>query len=202
MAIDEVRLPPEIEVGAQGGPGFKTSIIELWSGHERRNVDWQRERGRWDIGYGARDLSDIQEIAAFFRARQGRARGFRFKDWTDFEAVGTNIGVATAGQTQFQLRKQYVSGLVTYNRVVYRPVDGTITMYIDAVEEPDWTVDLTTGVVTFAVGLSAGQIVTADFEFDIPVRFDVDQLNITASLIDPDGSIASAPNIPIVELRQ
>jgi uncharacterized protein (TIGR02217 family) len=53
--------------------------------------------------------------------------------------------------------------------------------------------------VTFTVGHipGSGQAVTAGFEFDVPVRFDTDQLEINLSQIEA-GSI---PHIPIVEIR-
>ena len=39
-----------------------------------------------------------------------------------------------------------------------------------------WTVDTTTGVVTFTAAPAGGVIVRAGFEFDVPVRFDTDKL--------------------------
>jgi uncharacterized protein (TIGR02217 family) len=53
--------------------------------------------------------------------------------------------------------------------------------------------------VTFAGGHipAEGAAVTAGFEFDVPVRFDADRLEVNLSLIEA-GSI---PNIPIVEIR-
>jgi len=204
MSFDEVRLNPAIERGAQGGPGFRTSVIELWSGHEKRNVNWQRERGRWDIGYGVRDVATLKDVLAFFRARQGRARGWRFKDWLDYTAIGENLGVATAMQTTVQLRKQYVSGAVTYNRFIYKPVVGTTVIYVDDIEEDDVTINTTTGVVTFLTPLTGGEIITADFEFDVPVRFDIDQIQVSLDMFDEaqEDGFGAIPNIPIVELRQ
>ena len=45
---------------------------------------------------------------------------------------------------------------------------------------------------------AAGVLVTAGFEFDVPVRFDTDRLDVTWDL-DRLGSIAS---IPLVEVRR
>ncbi len=68
-----------------------------------------------------------------------------------------------------------------------------------AADPLDYAVNTTTGVVIFTVGHipGAGQAVTAGFEFDVPVRFDTDQLEINLSQIEA-GSI---PHIPIVEIR-
>ena len=61
-----------------------------------------------------------------------------------------------------------------------------------------WTVDTTTGIVTFSAPPAAGVVITAGFEFDVPVRFDTDELPITLD-IERMGSIAS---IPLIEIRR
>ncbi len=57
-----------------------------------------------------------------------------------------------------------------------------------------------TGVVTFEAGHipAAGALVTAGFEFDVPVRFDTDQLKINLA----GFSAGDVPDIPIAEIRQ
>ena len=61
-----------------------------------------------------------------------------------------------------------------------------------------WSVDATTGIVTFDSAPGAGAPVTAGFQFDVPVRFDTDQLDVTLDL-ERLGSITS---IPLVEIRR
>ena len=61
-----------------------------------------------------------------------------------------------------------------------------------------WTIDSTTGIITFAAAPGAGVSVTAGFEFDVPVRFDTDELPVTLD-IERLGSITS---IPLVEVRR
>ena len=61
-----------------------------------------------------------------------------------------------------------------------------------------WTVDTTTGVVTFDTAPAAGVAVTAGFAFDVPVRFDTDALDVTLDL-ERLGSITS---IPLLEIRR
>ena len=62
-----------------------------------------------------------------------------------------------------------------------------------------FTVDVTTGRVTFLTGQipTAGQVITAGFEFDCPVRFDTDKLEINVQGFR-HGAI---PHIPIIEVR-
>ena len=61
-----------------------------------------------------------------------------------------------------------------------------------------WTVDTTTGVVTFTTAPAGGVAVRAGFEFDVPVRFDSDTLDVTLDF-ERLGSITS---IPLLEIRR
>ena len=198
MAFDEIRLPEDVERGAVGGPLFKTTVHTLGSGFEVRNIDWSDARGEWDIGYGIQDRAANDAVISFFYARQGRGRGFRFKDWSDFEVITGNIGTGDGLNTDFQLRKQYVSGAVTYNRTITKPVAGTVRIFLDGIETFDFVVDTTTGVVTMGVAPGGGVVVTATFEFDVPVRFDTDKLDVNVEWFKAE----SIPQIPVIELRQ
>ena len=66
ITFDEVRLPVELALGARGGPERRTEIVTLGSGFEHRNQLWAHSRRRWNIGYGIRDLAQLEEIVAFF----------------------------------------------------------------------------------------------------------------------------------------
>ena len=130
----------------------------------------------WDVASGLKKQAQIDELIAFFRARRGKAYGFRFKDWTDYKASGQLLGTGDDVLTQFQLVKHYPSGSVIEVRTITKPVAGTVKVYLDGVEQlSGWSVDTTTGLVTFSTAPALGVEVTADFEFDVPVRFDTDQ---------------------------
>jgi uncharacterized protein (TIGR02217 family) len=78
-------------------------------------------------------------------------------------------------------------------------VAGTVRIALGGVEQPSgWSVNTTTGVVTFGSAPGAGVAVTAGFEFDVPVRFDTDVLDVRLDL-ERLGSITS---IPLLELRR
>ena len=77
--------------------------------------------------------------------------------------------------SNFQLRKQYISGNTTVNRPVTKPVEDSYSIFIDGIEQVeavDYTLDTTTGVITFNTAPANNEVITANFEFDIPVRFD------------------------------
>ncbi|SLN50898.1 hypothetical protein PSA7680_02634 [Pseudoruegeria aquimaris] len=208
MAFHEVRFPDDISRGARGGPERRTQIVELASGDEERNASWASSRRRYDVAYGIRRADDLAAVVAFFEARNGRLYGFRFKDWADFKSClpsqtpsATNqvIGTGDGTTTAFQLVKAYASGAQTWTRAITKPVAGSVTVAIDGVEQATgWSIDTTTGLVTFDTAPASGAAITVGFEFDVPVRFDTDTLDVTLD-IERLGSITS---IPLLEIRR
>jgi uncharacterized protein (TIGR02217 family) len=210
MAFHEVRFPAGISLGASGGPERRTEIVVLGSGHEERNSRWADSKRSWNAGYGIKRVDDLHAVIAFFEERRGRFHGFRFKDWSDYKScppeatvspLDQEIGEGTGALASFQLKKTYGSAFAPWIREIRKPVSGTVVVAVDGVTASgsDYTVNTATGVITFAGGHipAEGAVVTAGFEFDVPVRFDTDKLEVNLSLIEA-GSI---PNIPIVEIR-
>lgn len=203
----EERLPDEVERGAVGGPMFKTVITPLESGHEQRNIQWSQSRGEWDIGYGLAHLDEtggghsgfyLNQVIDFFYARRGRAVGFRFKDWTDYQISNQIIGVGNAVLTDFQVVKIYNEVGVSYTREITKLVDATLSVTVDGLLTVDYTVDINTGLITFNSPPADGAVIAVTCEFDVPVRFDTDKLDITA-FTALAGTIGS---LTIVEVRQ
>lgn len=197
MAFIEVQFPTDISYGSSGGPEYATDVVASSSGYEQRNVNWDQARTRYNVAHGVKTKAQLDALIAFFRARKGRAHGFRFKDWTDYQATET-LGTGDGTRTQFQLIKSYVSGVVTETRTIKKPVAGTVQVYKNAVlQSSGVSVGTTTGVVTFTVAPTVGQVITASFQFDVPVRFDTDKLSAS---LDAYG-IHSWLDIPLVEVR-
>lgn len=211
MAFHDVRFPTRISFGSSGGPERRTEIVELANGFEERNTPWAHARRRYDAGYGLTGRDDLHEVIAFFEARRGRLHGFRYKDHTDFKSCPPVTDVTPAdqpigtgdGATQaFQLTKTYASGDDSYTRPIAKPVAGTVRIAVDGAEQTDGTdvtVDHTNGLVTFAFLAipGPGASITAGYEFDVPVRFDTDHLDIRLS----DILAGDIPSIPLVEVR-
>jgi uncharacterized protein (TIGR02217 family) len=202
MSFDNIRLPDDIERGALGGPAFNTSVISLVSGYEQRQSNWSRTRGSWDIGYGVQSKEDLEDVISFFYGRQGRARGFRFKDWTDYEIGSTGspqaIALGDDAQEKFQIVRRYTQGGVTFDRPVTRLVSGTVSVFEDGSAASSNTVDVNTGIITFGTPPGPGVVIGVVAEFDVPVRFDTDKLDLRALRDD----VLSVPSIPIVEIRE
>ena len=208
MAFHEVRFPDNISRGARGGPERRTQVVELASGDEERNASWANSRRRYDVAYGIRRADDLAAVVAFFESRNGRLHGFRYKDWGDYKsglpsqaitATDQQIGTGTGSLQTFQLVKRYTSGAQTWVRTIAKPVAGTVRVALGMVEQMSgWTLDASTGVITFTTAPANGVIVRAGFEFDVPVRFDSDTLDVTLDF-ERLGSITS---IPLLEIRK
>ncbi len=208
MAFHEIRFPDVISRGAKGGPERRTRIVELASGDEERNASWANSRRRYDVSYGVRRADDLAAVVAFFEARNGRLHAFRFKDWSDYKSCLPSatpaptdqiIGTGNGSTTTFALTKTYASGAQSWARAILKPVAGTVAVSLNGVAQGSgWSVNTTTGIVTFAVPPTTGAVIRAGFEFDVPVRFDTDELPVTLD-IERTGSI---PSIPLIEVRR
>jgi uncharacterized protein (TIGR02217 family) len=208
MAFHEVRFPDNISRGARGGPMRRTQIVTLASGREERNASWADSRRNYDAAYGIRRADDLAAVIDFFEARDGRLHGFRWKDWADYKSCPPSqppaptdqvLGIGDGVTDAFQLRKEYASGAQSYWRVIRKPVSGTVRVTVNGNELlSGWSVDVSTGIVTFDTPPGDGEGVTAGFEFDVPVRFESDRLDVTLD-IERLGSITS---IPLIEIRE
>ncbi|WP_439271855.1 DUF2460 domain-containing protein [Pseudochrobactrum sp. HB0163] len=192
MSFVEVQFPTDISYGASGGPIFMTDVVATVSGHEQRNSKWSQSRAKYNVASGIKTEAQWQALIAFFRARRGMAIGFRFKDWSDYKAE--NQPLKSLGGNEYQLVKQYVSGAAVYERDITKPVTGTVKLYEDSIlQASGWSIDTATGIIT----TSLSGTLTADFEFDVPVRFDTDEMSISMDSFDA-GNWGS---IPLIEVR-
>ena len=207
IPFHEVRFPTAVAFGASGGPERKTDIVALGSGHEERNSRWADSRRRYNAGYGVKSLDDLHAVIAFFEERRGRLYGFRWKDRADWKSCAPSaapaatdqaIGTGDGATTEFQLVKTYGSVHAPWTRTIAKPVAGSILVAVDGTPLSEgWSCDETTGIVTFATAPADGAAITAGYEFDVPVRFDTDTLEINLSHF----AAGDIPAIPLVEIR-
>lgn len=178
---NEVFAPPQ-GFQTSGGPVWQTSIVPLASGSETRNTRRARPLRHWSVMGVPVSRSDADELIRFFNARSGAFQGFRFRDpFTSQSAEPTTpfdqqLGTGDGVTTQFQL---VLDDGALAPRTITRPVTGSIRVAVDGVESEAFTVDDTTGVVTFTSPPVNGAVITAGFSFDTPVRFDQDTLEIS-----------------------
>lgn len=208
MSFHDVRFPVALSIGSSGGPERRTEIVTLSNGFEERNSPWTHSRRRYDAGVGVHSLDDLAAVLAFFEARRGQLYAFRWKDWADFKSClpsatpsprDQRIGTGDGTRVRFSLVKRYELGDEAYVRPITKPVAGTVRIAVGGIERSgaDVSIDANTGLVTFTTAPAKDALVTAGFEFDVPVRFDTDQIAIShASFLA--GSI---PAVPVVEVR-
>jgi uncharacterized protein (TIGR02217 family) len=190
----DISFPLYIARGATGGPSFSTSVVTLASGAEERNILWANSRGKWNISTGIRTREQMLDVIAFFHVVKGRAYSFRLKDWNDYSATDQLLVEITS--TVWQLVKRYDIGGFEHIRTITKPVVGTVIVMDGGAPVAPSGIDYQTGQVTFAS--APGSNPTANFEFDVPVRFDTDHLPVQANAWDQQ--IVS--QIDLVEVRE
>lgn len=209
MSFHEVQFPTSLSFGALGGPQRRVDVVTLANGYEERNTPWAHSRRVYDAGLGLRSLDDVEAVIAFYEARFGQMFGFRWKDWSDYKSSipsakpdrgDQQIALGDGVTTRFQLIKTYRSGGHTYARPIKKPVLGSVVIAVeqdDKKDTIDYTVDDTTGMITFVHPPDPDTRVFAGYEFDVPVRFDSDSL-LTNIASFHAGQV---PDIPVREVR-
>jgi uncharacterized protein (TIGR02217 family) len=209
MNFHEVRFPASLSFGSLGGPERRTEVVTLANGFEERNTPWTHSRRRYDAGVGMRSLDDIETMIAFFEARRGPLFGFRWKDWQDFRSCKASevvscddqiIGEGDGVQTEFYLVKTYASGGFDYQRPITKPIAATLKIGVDGVELSEgveWTADVSKGAINFVAAPELGAVVSAGFEFDVPVRFAVDAIQTSVA----SYQAGDVPSVPVIEVR-
>lgn len=208
VEFHETRFPLDVALAASGGPEWRTDVVVLGSGHEHRNARWARSRRHYDAGSGVKSLDGLAAVLAFFEERRGRLYGFRWHDRLDGkscapsqtpQATDQTIGTGDGERVAFPLTKTYGVALDPYARRIVKPVAGSVRVAVDGIAlapESAFACDPATGLVTFAVAPAVGLAITAGYAFDVPVRFDIDRLEVDLAAF----TAGSIPRIPLIEL--
>jgi uncharacterized protein (TIGR02217 family) len=189
MSFHDVTFPMRIARGAIGGPVRRTNIATRKNGKETRIATNANSLRRWQIASKNADLNDLATVVDFYEGRLGRLYTFRFRDPFDNKSCAPNnvptetdqkIGVGDDANKVFQLVKNYGDAANYYARKITKPVLNTVLIAIDGTLKPTgFVVDYSTGIINFTIAPSAGQIITAGFEFDCMARFDNEQLELS-----------------------
>ncbi|MEL6111209.1 MAG: DUF2460 domain-containing protein [Pseudomonadota bacterium] len=208
MAFHDSLFPLDIAFNSEGGPTRRTEITTLVSGQEVRNSPWHGSRRRFNAGYGVKTLKDIETVIAFFEARHGQLHSFRFRDPFDHKSSPMNaqpgdqdqtLGLGDGVRTIFACRKRYEEGEGFYERLIRCPVMETVQISVDGTPQTlgsDVAFEPQEAAFVFSAAPASGAVITAGFLFDVPVRFDTDQLQISLAAFEA-GDI---PNIPLIEV--
>lgn len=187
MSYHDDLFPIGISYGARGGPQFSTTVLELASGYEKRNINWSKVKARYNVAHGVRTPEQMAELLNFFYARYGKAYTFPFLDHQDHKIVNQQLGIGDGATTSFQIYKRYQSKTYFYDRLItkLRPdtignvtVDG-VPYVLDSDDDNGYSLDMLSGQVVFKVApITDAVIVLTYIEFYVHVRFDVDYMDI------------------------
>lgn len=195
--FNEARLLDCVAYGSNFGQEFNTRIVQLRSGVERRNISWTLPLGRYSVMYTALRPADHVKVRGAHMASAGSAIPFRFKDWSDYQATAELIGTGTGALQSLQLVKAYSFGSVSISRIIKKPVAGAVQLYADGAAIAS-TTNTETGVVTFLADAAA--VITWSGEFDVPVRFESDRLDVDP-VARAGGGFALSADVDLVEVR-
>ena len=217
MAFKEIRFPTDVSWGSRGGPQHSNEIINVASGAVSVVSRLDTPRMVFDAKEALKNKDETAVLLDFGRIVAGSFSGFRFFDHVDHTTAPNHrdlpafddvqIGIGDGVQTQFQLFKEYSFGGWTKKRIITKPIHGetindvsySVEVGINGAQQSTgWSVDTTTGVITFTVPPTKGHVVTSGFAFDVPAGFgeEVDE-GLLISLNDFEDE--EIPSVPIYE---
>lgn len=204
IAIVNQRFEPPIGFQTSGGPGWKTQIVSLTSGAEARNALWAGPLRKWQISGVPVNETASRQLIQFFNARSGTAQGFLFRDpfgystaepGNSISSLDEAIGEGDGATREFQLS---LDDGGAQRRVITRPVPGSLRVAINGVETNAFSLNDKTGILTFDTAPPAAGIITAGFEFDVPVRFEADRLELS----QPANGAFQLVRLSLIEVRE
>ena len=190
------RFPTDVSYGMLSSTYFDTEIIETHTGNEYRNIRNPFGRNKYSIVGAVRTNEQTRQLINFFRSVRGKAIGFRFKDWLDYQVVDQEICVADGRTKKYQLIKTYSLGTVLEVRKITKPVYGSVEIFLDNKKTRLANIDYDNGNITFPKPPKKGAKIKANFEFDVPVRFNTDILSVSLENFD----VNSFENLELIEL--
>lgn len=182
MSFIEVQLPKTVARGFSGGPVFSTDVVIVASGSEQRNQNRQDARAEYRATFQNRQAAETKLLIEFFRARKGKFEGFRLNDAIDYAVAYADSSFISLGSNKYQMCRTYTSGGSGSQRRILKPVAGSVSIRVGGVVKTagvDYTLDTTTGIVTMLVGAPPPAPTDWAGEFDVPVRFDRDRMEVS-----------------------
>ncbi len=217
--LNSAIFPVDINLGSSGGPVFSTDVIEYGNGTEFRDSKWSSSRATINAAYNIKRREDALGIFNLFQVAKGRLNSFRVKDILDFSSKANGhgtpaqtdqtIGTGNGATTQFQIIKTYTRDGYTQTRKITAPITGSLLVEVDGVlktETTDYTVDYTTGIITFVVAPPNEDVVKVGYFYHVKMRFDTDDLSqlqfVLAYGNSPDNDRLSYGEIPLKEVLE
>lgn len=195
MNFHDINMPEFIESFGVGKPEFSTSSAVTKSGREARHLDREHVCQKYLIKNAKLSADEFEQFNSFFKARRGSNFAFRFRDYADYKVTNGFIAKGDGSLNKFQLKKTYADPISPYVRVITKPVNNSVVVYINNVRVVS-IVDYNEGVVTLPNPLAGGEVLTVDFMFDVAVRFSLDSFEYSYS----NNGCIELSNIELIEV--
>lgn len=111
-------LDEEVNYGFEGGPEYKTNVIDLENRFEERDSAWKYPKHKYSANLG--NLNDVarERVIKIFHACRGRRHSFMFLDYNDYQAIDEVVNTFIGTLNPIQLYKTYTFG----NAYTIRPI--------------------------------------------------------------------------------
>jgi len=208
MTFLNIRFPRGIADGSEGGPGFSTDVVEVDSGFDQRIARWDEGMLTFNVAKGVDTAAKMHELMRFFRVVKGRANAFLYPDALDYATWdwdGQNpgtvaiddqpLGTGDGSTYVFQLTKTYTyddgeHAVQSVTRTIAKPIGSTVVVGVaasaaaSAVQVTNWSLDETTGVLTF---LSRASVIGNDISVAGTNRFQSSGSTIFSTFLVDDA---------------
>jgi uncharacterized protein (TIGR02217 family) len=161
-------------------PTFQTRIQRAVSGRELRALDYPYPLWQFTLVFDllrdnpAAGYDELQTLMGFFMLCQGAFGTFLFRDPSDDQVTGQQIGIGNASANVFQLQRAMGAKLPGggFLEPIAAP-DIVTAVYLDGITQSpgSYNVDPDTGLVTFSTAPGSGLIITADYSYYFRCRF-------------------------------
>jgi uncharacterized protein (TIGR02217 family) len=161
-------------------PTFQTRIQRAASGRELRALDYPYPLWQFTLVFDllrdnpAAGYDELQTLMGFFMLCQGAFGTFLFRDPSDDQVAGQQIGVGNASTTVFQLQRSMGTTLPGggFQEPIVAPNIVSAVHLNGITQNPaSYSVDPNTGLVTFVTAPGSELIISADFSYYFRCRF-------------------------------
>jgi uncharacterized protein (TIGR02217 family) len=161
-------------------PIFQTRIQRAVSGRELRALDYPYPLWQFTLVFSfLRDnpeagFDELRTLLGFYLLSNGAYGSFLFQDPSDFQTTGQYLGTGNSSASVYQLQRSMGTDLPGGGFVEPITAPQTVgAIYFDGViQNPStYTVDLDTGLVSFAMPPPTDVVITADFSYWFRCRF-------------------------------
>jgi uncharacterized protein (TIGR02217 family) len=191
-----VNLPKDIEIFAVGTIEFSTICVSAKSGREIRVSNSILPRRNYLLKDCRLSEGQFETFSSFFCARGGKRYAFRLRDRCDFKIKNQLLGKGNNLIFEFQLVKTYPDSAAPYIRQITKPVKDSVSVYSDKEKIIPKLINWDKGIIVLSSPLPKDENIFADFQFDVPVRFDKDNFQYD---FNEDGTI-SLDDVRLIEV--